>query len=272
MCEGFKLVLIGFYQRFFARRCFVSVNRALYNFSLRGLGVMNFENLKVSGEQYLLSKILPSVVGDGACVVVDAGAHRGDYSRAVLQTNLKAQVFAFEPNPKSFARLTNIDDKRLQVYNLALGEQEDEVTLYDGAEDDGSSHATLLQDVAEAEHGSRLATHKVRQVRLDRMLESLSITHVHLLKVDTEGTELVVIRGCGRFVETAQIDLIQFEFNTMQVYSRCFLRDFRMALPGYRFFRLLRDGLVELEPYDPMHSEIFAFQNVLAVRNTLVLR
>lgn len=262
--------IIRVHQRLFARRCFVPFHRGLYHFALRGLGVMNYEDFTVSGEQYLLSRILPAVTGCGPCTVVDAGANLGGYSKLVLQVNPMAQIFAFEPHPKAFAQLAAISNDRFHALNFALGAEEGSTTIYDCAAIDGSEHATLLRGVVERVYGdANLSEHVVARTRLDVAMRSLA-THIHLLKIDTEGTELDVIRGCGRYLTESRIDLIQFEFNSMNVYSRCFLLDFQNALPGYRLFRVLQDGVIALWPYQAIDDEVFAFQNILAVRESLV--
>ncbi len=60
--------------------------------------------------------------------------------------------------------------------------------------------------------------------------------------------------------------MIQFEFNAMNVFSRAFFRDFWAFLPHYDFYRLLPDGPVSLGEYSPIFWELFASQNIVAVR------
>jgi hypothetical protein len=91
---------------------------------------------------------------------------------------------------------------------------------------------------------------------------------VRLLKIDTEGHEASVLRGARETIAGRRIELVQFEFNAMNVASRTFFKDFVDLLPGYRFYRLLPDGRVPLR-YSPHACEIFAFQNVVAIREDL---
>ena len=60
--------------------------------------------------------------------------------------------------------------------------------------------------------------------------------------------------------------MIQFEFNEMNVASRVFFRDFWLMLPNYEFYRLMVDGMIRIDKYDPIYCEIFAFQNIVAFR------
>lgn len=68
-----------------------------------------------------------------------------------------------------------------------------------------------------------------------------------------------------RLLAENRIGVIHFEFNEMNEGSGCFMRDFRTVLAGYRFFRLLPNALLELSR-EPVLSEIFGFQNIIAIR------
>jgi hypothetical protein len=86
------------------------------------------------------------------------------------------------------------------------------------------------------------------------------------LKIDTEGCELDVLKGFRRYIEGGKVGAVQFEFNEMNVLSRAYFHDFWNLMPGYDFYRLLPGGMIRLEGYVPLFCEIFAFQNIVALR------
>jgi hypothetical protein len=49
-----------------------------------------------------------------------------------------------------------------------------------------------------------------------------------------------------------------------------FIKDFCDLLPNCKSFRMLRDGLVALDPYASLRCELFAFQN-FAFQNIVAL-
>ncbi len=49
--------ILKFYRFIFARKIFYKLNKALYHLSLRGLGVLNYESHKISGETFFLKNI-----------------------------------------------------------------------------------------------------------------------------------------------------------------------------------------------------------------------
>ena len=87
---------------------------------------------------------------------------------------------------------------------------------------------------------------------------------IKFIKIDTEGSELKVLRGATHMLQTGRIKYIQFEFNHMNIISRSFLRDFYELLSAYDIYRVLRDGLVPVPYQETM--EIFAYQNFLAIK------
>lgn len=60
--------------------------------------------------------------------------------------------------------------------------------------------------------------------------------------------------------------MIHFEFNETNIISHVFFRDFWQQLPGYDFYRMLPSGLIHLKRYSPLLCEIFAYQNIVAIR------
>jgi len=235
-----------------------------YYQALNGVGILNYQNDWVSGERNFLTKFLE---WRPQAVVFDVGAHTGDYTRLVRSLAPQARIFAFEPHPVTFEMLARVaEETGAKAIPVGLGNQSHMLDIYDYADNDGSQHASLYRDVIERIHKKPATSHSIRIEPLDAAAAELGIEHIDLLKVDTEGHELAVFEGAARFIAERHVDVIQFEFNEMNVMSRTFFRDFMEALPDFRLFRLLPDGVIPLDDYRPTFLEIFAFQNIVAVR------
>ena len=255
--------IVKFYRIVFARELFYRLNKLIYRCSLSGLGILNYEPDKASGEINFLNNLLKNRLGG---VVIDVGANVGDYSRLVLEINKSVTVYAFEPNPKTFAKLTaSIRIKNFNPINAAVSNTEGFLSLYDYESKEGSGHASLYREVIENIHHSKAVEHKVRVCSLDEFVKSKNIQKIDLLKIDTEGNELNVLKGVSELIRAAKIDAIHFEFNEMNVCSRTFFKDFWDMLPRYDFYRLLPLGMVNIERYSPFFCEIFAYQNIVAI-------
>jgi FkbM family methyltransferase len=234
---------------------------------LHAVGVLNYENYTVSGERRFLKRFLERYP---TAVVIDVGANAGQYSELVRELAPEAVIHAFEPHPVSFAALAQLAAKiGVAAHPLALGETHSTIEIFDYADEAGSQHASVYREVIEGVHRRPACSWTIRCETLDSIADEWSLTGIGLLKIDTEGHELAVLKGSRRLLEAGAIDVIQFEFNEMNVISRVFMRDFFALLPNYRIYRLLSEGAIAFETYDPTFMEVFAYQNMACIRRDL---
>jgi FkbM family methyltransferase len=254
--------IFSIYRRLFARVHFARINRFLYELSLRGLGVLNYKSDRDSGEAAFLERHFRR---SGGGVVIDVGANRGEYAQRLREINHDVEIHCFEPHPLTFATLRlRADQLRVTMHHAAVGSAPGEMSLFDYEDQDGSSHASAYREVIERIHGRKAIEHRVRVITLDDFARERGIERVSLLKIDTEGHEIEVLKGFSHFLREKRVAMIHFEFNEMNVVSRAFFRDYIDLLPNYDFYRMLPDGLLPLGEYHSIHYEIFAYQNVVA--------
>ena len=263
-------IVSALHRAIFARPSFQKLNSRLFYLALHGLGVLNYQNASISGERYLLSKWLPRAISGPNPVFFDVGANDGQYCEMLLEHFPTAFVHAFEPHPKSYSTLVGkaFPANRAKCHNIAIGASKGFLPLYDHADNVGSSHASLYEaTITEFHEHSAVAT-TVPVETLDELAMREGVTYINFLKIDTEGHELAVLSGASRLLRENRIGYIQFEFNALHVFSRVFFRDFRNILSNYDLYRLLPKGLLTLDANITM-TEIFAFQNILAVSKVL---
>jgi FkbM family methyltransferase len=257
------LYLVKIYRYIFARPLFLKWNKLLYRLSLSGLGILNYENSKVSGEYHFVNNF-SSLCNEGG-VIVDVGANQGSYSLMCANACPNTQIYSFEPHPATFSFLIkNLTGKNFLCINKALGAKCGVLKLFDYKEKDGSTHASLYSDVIKKIHYSNFVSHEVDVVTLDEVIVEYKISKISLLKIDAEGHELEILKGATAAIENRMIVAIHFEFNEMNVISRAFFKDFVELLAEYDFYRLLPCGMIPIK-YNPLSSEIFAYQNIVAI-------
>lgn len=257
-----KQNILKFYAKNFSGVHFIKFNKFLYQLSLRGLGILDIEGSD-EGEKNWLKNCLIDVT---APIVIDVGANQGDYVLDILETNPQTKIYAFEPHPITFKKmLSRITSQNFFAYNLAVGKQADKLTLYDYADNDGSQHASLYKNVIEKIHGGKSMSYEVDVISLDDFAESNDISTIHLLKIDTEGNELQVLKGCKDLLKNRRIKTIQFEFNEMNVESGSHFKDFWELLLDFDLYRVQRRNLLPIQHYIPLTCEIYAYQNIVAI-------
>jgi FkbM family methyltransferase len=264
-------LIFYFYSQIFARKSFYLLNMFFFHVSLRGLGILNYENSQISGERNFLKKHLKILKNP---VIFDIGANRGTYILECLEMNSDAKIYAFEPHPENFKEVGKLADKYgFSAINRAVGSENKKIKLYDYKEDEKSTHASVYKEVVEDIHKKSSVEYEVEMIKLDDFVKENKIERINLLKIDVEGNEFEVLKGAETVIEENKIDVIQWEFNEMNVISRVFLRDFINLLENYKFYRLLPDDFMEIN-YKGNSSviyELFAFQNIIAIRNGVKL-
>jgi len=189
--------------------------------------------------------------------IFDVGAHHGETALKLRRRAPTAHIHAFEPFPESFAKLQAAvkQVKDVSCWRTAVADRKGEARLHLQGTD---FEFSLIP--AKAEPNVEAIT--VSLTTLDEFASAQSIPHVDLLKTDTEGADLDVLRGATNLLERGAIDSIYAEFGLdeadKQHTSLSSLTDF---LAPYQF-RLL--GLYEIYHFpDPWR---LGFGNALFTR------
>jgi FkbM family methyltransferase len=132
---------------------------------------------------------------------VDVGANIGSY--AIWAGELGAEVIALEPAEDTFALLTE---------NVALNGYPVTAILAAAGAVPGTARFTIGQD--SVNHLTADGGAEVRMVTIDSVVQDRVVAG---MKVDVEGFELDVLRGCETALSQQRIKLIQLEWNETSV-------------------------------------------------------
>jgi FkbM family methyltransferase len=255
---------VELYGRLSARRSLYRLNHLLYRCAIRGLGCLHWENFRATGEDAFVRSVVAG--RDNPLTVFDVGAYHGDYAKLVRHYSPTAQIYCFEPHPRSYQKLQEAaQTHNLVTLDLACAERSGKAVLFDLAENDGSLFASLHREMFDLHLGKPSRAHDVDAISIDEFAETRGIERINLLKIDTEGAELDVLKGASALIQAGRIDAVQFEFSTRFVLRRTFVRDFCELLVGYKFFRLLPNELLPLGPYSVSNYELFHYQHLVAL-------
>ncbi|HEY5811038.1 MAG TPA: FkbM family methyltransferase [Terrimicrobiaceae bacterium] len=264
---GIRSKIISLYRSVAANERCRKLNELIFDCAIHGLGILNYENDRLTGERHFVESVLPRYLHrEGSFTVVDVGANEGSYEELILSKFKTARCICVEPHPITFRALEKRLASRCVFVNCALGANSGTLTLYDRADQNGSQHATMYREVITDLHRQAVTTHQVPVKTLDEMANDLQLSRIDLLKIDAEGHELEVLRGARKLLAAGLIGVLHIEFNEMNIFSRVFLRDFREMLPSHKAFRMLPSSIIPVSTY-PLGSELFAFQNIVFLPN-----
>lgn len=133
-------------------------------------------------------------------LVIDVGAHAGEYGRGLREAGYRGPIVSFEPVRSQFERLSAVaaGDAAWECRNRAAGSAAGTATINVSGNDGFSSSLLAMKEAHERAVGdSRYErSEQIRVVSLDEELEDFDRSRRHAyLKVDTQGFEHEVVRG-----------------------------------------------------------------------------
>jgi len=172
--------------------------------------------------------LIEIIDGLGITCVIDVGAHHGEFARTLrTDVGFEGRIVSVEPAEGAYRRLVDTmrTDSKWRGMKLALGDAAGtaELTIIGpGVKTNLSSlHA---QNARAHERFGRLADevgHETVQVQrldavLDQMLEGLDRPRV-LLKIDTQGHDLAVVKGAGE--RMGELAAVLLEAPSLPIYE-----------------------------------------------------
>lgn len=194
-------------------------------------------------------------------VAFDVGANVGDWSSSLISKLAsrgvvhEAELFAFEPVPATASTLRArlpMNEAWVHIEEVAMSSQPGSSQIFISAPNAGTN--SLHAATAQGAHTLEIALDTVAN-----FCEGRAVRHIHLLKVDTEGHDMEVLRGAKPLLQEGRISLLQFEYNHRWVFSRNFLLDAFKLIEGmpYRLAKLQGDGLLLLRDWHPELEKFF---------------
>jgi FkbM family methyltransferase len=205
-------------------------------------------------------------LGISEVVAIDAGANVGNWTASMLEEFPSATILAFEPSQAAYLEFKKRfeENKKVQIFNLALGNQNKTSKLY--SDKSGSGLGSLTK--RRLNHYNIEFSHDedVQIETLDTWIENQNLPKLpNVLKMDVEGHELEILLGASNTI--ASIQLVQFEFGGCNIDTRTFFQDFWYFFQGLGFsmYRLSPNSPIPVEAYSE-RDECFRATNYLAIR------
>jgi FkbM family methyltransferase len=117
------------------------------------------------------------------------------------EINSNAKIYLFDPN--RYEKLLQCIEGNVEYYEIALGSEETILPFH-------YKYGSLLCRYEEPKFKDWHTLNKLVTVtRIDTFVKNKNIDYIDYLKIDTEGFDFEVIKGCGSFLD--KIKYLQFE-------------------------------------------------------------
>jgi FkbM family methyltransferase len=177
-------------------------------------------------------------------IFFDIGANWGQTTTKMCNHYSNAKIYGFEPSKNCFESLkTNFDVANVSLHNLAVGSSCGHLEFNEYS-------WSALNSLLKRAYGTAkiLDTYLVEVVTIDEFCKNNSVSYINLLKTDTEGYELNVLKGASSMMEQNRIQFVYVEifFNENYVGQSSF---------GDIYNFLLENGFELVRFYDVLYTD-----------------
>jgi FkbM family methyltransferase len=163
------------------------------------------------------AKLFPESILDELCIIsqyyskkknhgtmIDVGVQYGQSSHLFLK--LDWDVYGFEPDKENSRNIPVAirDNTRFSLYDIAISDKPGLSTIYTSQESSGIS--SLLNF-----HQSHVASDSVQTDTLQNQIDTNGISNIKVIKIDTEGYDLNVLKGID-FSKCQEVEVIICEY------------------------------------------------------------
>lgn len=216
-------------------------------------------DFRTNGEARLLE-----CLGSTASTILDVGANRGAWALEARRLCPNATIYCFEiaAETRRYLRENVVDAWDINVLDFGLADHTGWERIKYYPERDA---VTSMYDYP---HPDRYEWKPERVKEGDAFVEDQKLTHIDLLKIDTEGADLSVLRGFESALSRGAISVVQFEYGYVDILARTLLIDFYEYLEqkNYVIGKLHVEG-VDFRPYRLADENFFGPNFVAVQRN-----
>jgi FkbM family methyltransferase len=148
--------------------------------------------------------------------ILDIGAHSGQFYSWAKAVWYNSFIFMIEANPLHENALINITNNNRDEYLIAaLGDEEREVTFYTRSDKPHTEGNSYYKEKNYWDIPQLVQENIVRLQRLDDLFEAE--TTFQLIKIDTQGSELDILRGGENLVSKASAITLEVAYTEYNV-------------------------------------------------------
>ena len=162
-------------------------------------------------------------------IFFDIGSHKGTYTDLMLNNFRLEKIVMVEPQKNIYKYLKQKynRNKKVRIYNVAISEKKKMQTLYINKHDLTSSLTQIDKNNKYLNLKARLfggtindliqKKYMISSYKLLDIIKNNKIRQIDLLKIDTEGHELQVLKGAGSFLKN-NIKYILIEIHNSDIF------------------------------------------------------
>ena len=147
--------------------------------------------------------------------VVDVGANRGQFALVARKLFPDAFIHSFEPldEPAKIFEALFARDNNIKLHRFAIGSESTSMTIHVSEQDDSSSLLPIGKNQSKLfPHTGECETRITSVLPLSEVIKVNDISNKAFLKIDVQGYELEVLKGCKGVLDKLLYIFLEFSF------------------------------------------------------------
>jgi len=200
-------------------------------------------------------------------IVFDVGAHYGETIRLFNKKLKLKKIYSFEASPKNYQvlqkKIFKHNSDKIEIFNYGIGEKMSKGLINQTLESSSSTINKLNMNSKYFKKKLNILNIKSKNyfqypvpieiISLDYFIEKNKIEYIDLLKIDTEGYELNVLKGLSK--HNNKIKLIYFEhhYDDMIIKNYKF-KDIHQLLKSYGFVKIKKSKMLFRKSFEYVYE------------------
>ena len=202
-------------------------------------------------QQKILKALSKKFKNNNISVLIDVGSHKGEYINSIKKKFKIQTIYGFEPNPDIFKILKKkIIDKNIYIFNCGISEKRGTINFYKNLESSSSSANKLNKESKYYKKKYFLLNFfnsneveikiDIEVIRLDEFYKSEKLKAIDLIKIDTEGFELKVLKSLGDKIHNIKMVHFEHHFDDMVIknYKLTDIHNYLIKKEFVKFFKI----------------------------------
>jgi FkbM family methyltransferase len=165
-------------------------------------------------------------------IIFDIGAHKGEFSKSILNIKTTKKIYAFEPQKKIFNEYSKILNKnqKIKYINFALSDVSGKRRIQINKKTSTSTFSKININsnwfkiknllLGGYNRSSFLKNEYVKTSTGDKFIKLFKLKYIDLLKIDTEGHEYFVLKGFKKSFKKNSIKSILIEIHNNEMFKQ----------------------------------------------------
>ena len=192
-------------------------------------------------------------------VLLDVGAHKGETISNFLKNFKIKNIYSFEASKNTYQVLeSNIDrirniykESNIEIFNFGVGSSLESKIFYELPDSNSSTFNLIDQKSSYFKRKNKILSlffkkkfnikeNYVSQIKLSKFIKNKELIKIDILKIDTEGYELEVIKGLEEKIKIVNFILFEHHYDNMikKNYKFSEIHEFLLYNGFYRVFKI----------------------------------